>query len=201
MANIGMRKVFIAKRTASGTYDVTGGLESCGHAVSVNLTPTWAEGQNYGDDMQVDSDSEFVSAALALGTTNVPAPFHNTMFGNTVSQDGKTITHNKDDEPPFVGTGFIGVEKVDNVRSFVASFLPKVKFREPDSTLNTKTNSITYSNPTVNGTVFTEDNGDWKIDEICTTEAAAVEWLQGKFGVTASNGGNGSAGGYGSTGG
>ena len=92
--------------------------------------------------------------------------------------------HNKDDEAPYVGTGFIGVEKVDGVRSYVASFLPKVKFREPDCQLNTKTNSITYSNPSINGTALAEDDGDWKIDEICETEAAAIEWLEDQFGVS-----------------
>ena len=186
MANIGMRKVFIAERVASKTYNVTGGLASCGHAVSVNITPTWAEGQNYGDDMQVDMDNDFVSASVALSTTNVPASFHETMFGNTVtaSEGSTNIVHNKDDEPPYVGTGFIGVEKVDGVRSYVASFLPKVKFREPDCQLNTKTNSITYSNPSINGTALAEDDGDWKIDEICETEAAAIEWLEDQFGVS-----------------
>lgn len=185
MANIGMRKIFIAKRTAAKTYDVTGGLVSCGHAVSVNIVPTWAEGQNYGDDMQVDADNDFVSASITLGTTNVPPAFHETMFGNTVTtgQDGTTIVHNKDDEPPHVGVGFIGVEKVDGVKSYVATFHPKAKFREPDSTLNTKTNSITYNNPSIAGTVLAEDDGDWKIDEICTTEAAAIEWLEDQFGA------------------
>lgn len=186
MANIGMRKIFIAKRTAANTYDVAGGLSTCGHAVSAAINPVLAEGGNYGDDTQTDTDSEFVSATVALGTTNVPAPFHNTMFGNTVSNDGKTITHNKNDEPPYVGCGFIGIEKVDGVRSYVATFLPKAKFKEPDSTANTKTNTITYNNPTINGTALAEDNGDWKIDEICTTEAAAVTWIQGKFGAQTS---------------
>ena len=186
MANIGMRKVFIAERVASKTYNVTGGLASCGHAVSVNITPTWAEGQNYGDDMQVDTDNEFVSASVALSTTNVPASFHETMFGNTVtaSEGSTNIVHNKDDEAPYVGVGFIGVEKVDGVRSYVASFLTKAKFKEPDCQLNTKTNSITYSNPSINGTALAEDDGDWKIDEICETEAAAIEWLEDQFGVS-----------------
>ena len=189
MANIGMRKVFIAKRTAANAYDVTGGLASCGHAVSANITPTWAEGQNYGDDIQVDEDSDFVSAGIALGTTNVPAAFHETMFGNTVAtaSGSTTITHNKDDAPNYVGVGLIGVEKVDGARSFVATFLPKAKFKEPDSALNTKTNNITYSNPTINGTAFADDNGNWKVDEICATEAAAITWLQGKFGVSSGN--------------
>lgn len=187
MANIGMRKVFIAKRTAAGTYDVTGGLKSCGHAVSCGIVPAWAEGHNYGDDAEVDTDNEFVNAAITLGTTNVPAPFHNTMFGNTVSQEGKDITDNINDEPPFVGTGFIGVEKVDNVKSYVATFLPKVKYKEPDSTVNTKTNSITYTNPVINGTALAEDNGDWKKDHIETTEQAALEWLQTQFGVSSAS--------------
>lgn len=184
MANIGMRKLFIAKRNGVGQYD-TENLESCGHAVSMSITVTKAEGGNYGDDVQVDVDSEFVSASVTAGTTNVPAKFHNVMFGHALSDDGKTITRNKDDEAPYVGVGFVGVEKVDGVRTFVASFLPKVRFSEPDSTLNTKTNSITYENPTIPGTALAEDDGTWKTDHIADTEDAAVAWIKEQFGVTA----------------
>ena len=180
MANIGMRKVFIAERVASKTYNVTGGLASCGHAVSVNITPTWAEGQNYGDDMQVDTDNDFVSASVALSTTNVPASFHETMFGNTVTSSG--VTHGKDDEPNMVGYGTIGVEKVDGVRKYVALFMPKCKFFEPADSLETRGDSITYKTPSITGKGFALDSGAWKYSQVCDTEAAAITWLETKFG-------------------
>lgn len=176
MAYIGLRKTYIAK-LESGSYT---GPETVGHAVSTEVTPNFAEGELYGDDMVVESDREFVDADINIGVTTVPKAFNDTMFGNTVGADG--VTHNANDEPNFVGYGTIGVEKVDGVKKFVGMFMPKCKFFEPGVSMNTKGNSITYNTPSITGKGYAKDNGDWKYTEVFDTEAGAIAWIETKFG-------------------
>lgn len=80
-----------------------------------------------------------------------------------------------------MGFGFISVEKVNGVRSFVAAFLPKVKFTEPSDDYETKGESITYKTPSITGKATADDDGVWKETDVFATEAEAVSWITGKF--------------------
>lgn len=177
MAYIGLRKTYIAK-IVNEAYTA---LATLAHAVSTDITPNYAEGSLYGDDMMVESDKEFKDADISMGVTTLPQSFRSTMFGNTVGDSG--VTHNKDDESNFVGYGTIGVEKVDGVRKYVALFMPKCKFFEPADSLETRGDSITYKTPSITGKGFALDSGAWKYSQVCDTEAAAITWLETKFGA------------------
>lgn len=179
MANIGLRKPFVGKLNTDGTYAAPAAL---GKAVSLELTPNYATGALYGDDVKVEDDREFVDATITLGVTTVPVEFNNSMFGHTVTDSA--TTYNADDVIPYVGFGIIGTEKVDGVKKYVATFLPKCKFSEPGKSYATKGDSITYNTPSLEGSAMALDNLDWKYDKICDTEAEAVTWINGKFGVT-----------------
>ena len=177
MASIGLRKPYIATLNSNGTYT---GTATLGKAVSTNITPNYAEGSLYGDDIKCEEDREFTDASIEMGVTTVPTAFNNVMFGHTVS-DGLT-TYNANDESNYVGYGTIGVEKVDGVKKYVAMFLPKCKFYDPGESLSTKGDSITYNTPTISGTAFALDSGVWKYTKACDTESAAISWIETKFG-------------------
>ncbi|MDO4648075.1 MAG: major tail protein [Eubacteriales bacterium] len=175
MANIGLRKPFVGKKTDTG-YDTHATL---GKAVSIEVTPNYATGALYGDDTKCEEDREFIDATVTLGTTTVPVKFNESMFGHALNVD--ETTYNAYDEVPYVGLGFIGVEKIDGVKKYVATFLPRVKFAEPGKSYETKGDSITYNTPSLEGSALALDNGDWKFDKICDTEADAITWIEGKF--------------------
>ncbi len=177
MANIGLRKPYVGKRTDTG-YDAPATL---GKAVSIEVTPNYATGALYGDDTKCEEDREFIDATVTLGTTTVPVAFNSSIFGHTVASE--ETTYNAYDEIPYVGLGFVGVEKVDGVKKYVATFLPRVKFAEPGKSYETKGDSITYNTPSLEGNALAEDNGDWKFDKICETEEAAITWIKSKFGA------------------
>ena len=65
MAYIGLRKPIIAPRTGAGKYSTPFVL---GKAISLNVTPNYAEGSLNADDGQAEYDKEFNYADVTLGT-------------------------------------------------------------------------------------------------------------------------------------
>lgn len=181
MAYIGLRKPIIGKRTAAKKY---GKPFAFGKAVALQVTPNYAEGQLYADDVQAEYDKEFNYAELTLGTSTIPIQAHSQMFGHKVEEQEKAVTMNANDENGFVGMAWITVEKVDGVRSYVGNFLYKAKFSEPSEDYATKGESIEYKTPSISGRALAEDDGDWKDVKSFETEKKAYDWImKEKFGV------------------
>lgn len=182
MAYVGLRKLFIGALKEDGTYDEPFQL---GKAIGVNVSPSYAEGSLYADDEQAEYDKEFLYADVTLNTSTLPIKAHNVMFGHKVNEEETGVTFNKDDQAGYVGSAWISVEKVDNVRKYVGNFLTKVKFSEPSDEHSTKGESIEYKTPTISGRAINNSSGDWKATEICETADAALAWIYEKFGTTA----------------
>ncbi len=49
----------------------------------------------------------------------------------------------------------------------------------------TKGESIEFTTPTIEGTLMTLPNGDWKDETIVAAEDAALAWLDAKAGIAA----------------
>ena len=174
MAFIGLRKPFVAK------YDRLTGTYSDGfqysHAVSMSVTPNYAEGSLYGDDVQVEYEKAFTNAAIALGTTSTPSQAASTMFGHKV-EDG-TVIYRATDEPNYVGVGVIAPEIVDGARQFVAMIIVAAKFADSADTFTTKADSMTYNTPAIEGSAVANEDGTWKITKIFATEEDAVAFIK-----------------------
>lgn len=181
MAYIGLRKPIIAQRTGAGKYSTPFVL---GKAISLNVTPNYAEGSLNADDGQAEYDKEFNYADVTLGTSTLPIEAHEKMFGHTVSTEGKEVTMNANDESSYVGTGWVTVEKIDGVRFFTANVLVKVKYSEPSEEYSTKGNSIEYKTPSISGRALKEDDGTWKKVKQFDTEKEALDYIYKFFGVT-----------------
>lgn len=179
MAKVGFRKIYIAKRTAAGTYEKP---FKFGKAINLSVSPQYAEGTLYADDALAEEDKEFKYADVTLGTNTIPAESHTIMFGHKVDESGE-ITHSTDDQGQYVGQGWLSVERVDGVRSFVANFLKKVKFTEPSEEYETKGDSIAYKTPSISGKAMAEEDGSWKAAKPFATEEEALTWLFEKFGA------------------
>lgn len=179
MAYIGLRKPIVGRRKAAGSYETP---FTFGKAVSLNIAPNYAEGSLYADDIQAEYDKEFNYAEVTLGTSTIPIQAHQHMFGHTVVEAEKSVVANANDENNYIGLGWITVEKVDGVRSFIGNFLPKVKFSEPTEDYTTKGESIEYKTPSISGRALAEDDGLWKSVKSFETEAEAVTWINSQFG-------------------
>lgn len=177
MAYVGLRKPIIAQLKSDGTYDDPFAF---GKAIGMQVTPNYAEGSLYADDGQAEYDKEFSYAEVTLNTSTIPIVAHEKMFGHTVTE--KNVKFNGDDQNNDVGLGWISVEKVNGVRSFIGNFLSKVKFSEPSEDYATRGESIEYKTPSITGRASAVDGGDWKETETFATEAEAKNWIYGKFG-------------------
>ena len=177
MAYVGLRKPIIAQLKSDGTYDDPFAF---GKAIGLQVTPNYAEGSLYADDGQAEYDKEFSYAEVTLNTSTIPIAAHEKMFGHTVTE--KNVKFNGDDQNNDVGLGWISVEKVNGVRSFIGNFLDKVKFSEPSEDYATRGESIEYKTPSITGRASAVDGGGWKETETFATEAEAKNWIYGKFG-------------------
>ena len=180
MAYIGLRKPIIGKRTGAKKYENPFAL---GKAVSLQVTPNYAEGSLYGDDIQAEYDKEFNYAEITMGTTTIPIKAHAAMFGHEVEEAEKSIEMNANDENEYVGMAWITVEKVDGVKCFTGNFLYKVKCSEPSEDYTTKGESIEYKTPSITGRALAEDDGAWKKVKAFDTEEKAIEWINTMFGT------------------
>ena len=179
MAYVGLRKPIIGRLKEDGSYNDPFYM---GKAIGLQVTPNYAEGSLYADDGQAEYDKEFTYAEVTLNTSTIPIKAHNEMFGHTVDEERKAVKFNADDQNNDIGMGWISVEKVNGVRSFIGNFLSKVKFSEPSEDYSTKGESIEYKTPSITGRASSLDNGDWKDTETFDTDTKAKNWIYEKFG-------------------
>lgn len=183
MANYKARMPMIAKRSDAGVY--SGGL-AVGKLIQVGITPAVADVKLYGDDVVAESVVSFTNAAVTLSITTVPvdaavAMFNVTKNGNAGTEDIKWADNN----PEYVGFGFITTEMVDNADKVKVTWLPKVKFALPTETYDTKGESVTFGTPALTATAYKDDvTNEWKHDYYCATADAAVTKLKELCGIT-----------------
>ncbi|MBP5309635.1 MAG: major tail protein [Lachnospiraceae bacterium] len=183
MAYVGLRKPYVAKyNRISKTY--SDGFKYS-HAVSLNITPNYAEASLFGDDMQVEYEKSFTNATISLGTTSTPIEAASVMFGHTVDLANKKVTYKATDEANYVGLGVIAPEKVDGENKFVALIVLSAKFADSSEAFSTKADSLTFTTPTIEGSASAaDDDGTWKITETFDDEASAEAFVKNYLNIT-----------------
>ena len=180
MAYVGLRKPIVAPLNSDGPYGTT---VAWGKAVAFSEAPNSTSAELYGDDALAESEKATTGAGLTLGTTDIPDTVQEPLFGHSAT-DGERIA-NISDEAPYCGMGLIGVKKVNGVRAYEARFYPKTQWNDPSVDINTRAGSTEFQTPSTEGTAMPLDNGDWRYVEEFSTEAAALEYINGKFGAAA----------------
>lgn len=200
MAKIGLNSLFYSKLTEAqdGTpsYD---GAKSFGKAVSCSSSISNNSATLYADDTLAESDTSFQSGTVTLGVDDDREATFADVLGHQVTEEGEVIS-NVNDTAPWVGLGRVVVKMVNNVRYYKTIILNKVKFSEPSDDDNTKGESVEFSTPSIEGTIATLGNGDWKDVKVFATRDEAVAFIQATFASTEStyrvvydaNGGTGS---------
>lgn len=180
MANFGLSKPWIAKYSSAGKY--TDAFQ-CGKAVSTAVTPNTVSASLYGDNQQVEQVVEFTNATVTLGVTSLPSEAGPMLFGHKADTAG-VETSNTGDSGSYVGYGFVVASMDNGTKKYQACILHKVKFTEGEESYQTKGDQITFATPSLSGTAYGDDNGDWRTKSaLFDTEAAADAWIQEKLGV------------------
>ena len=184
MATIGLDSLVYAKITedteGNETYDTPKILAK---AMTAELTIDPAEATLFADDGVCEVVKEFKSGTLTLGIDDIGAAVAGDLIGVKVDNNGVLVSSVEDSAEP-VAVGFRAKKANGKYRYF---WLYRVKFGIPGTSLQTKGDSITFSTPTIEGTVMRRNKEDaggnhpWKIEvtegETSVTPATISGWF------------------------
>ena len=179
MAGIGLKNFKYAKLNLDGqTY---GTVKTLAGAIECKVTLDLTEASLYADDALKEQVSLFKSGTLTAGIDDDNDSVFAELLGKTVDEQTGVVTSNTEDLPIYVGFGHIVSKIVNGEKKYKVKFFPKVKFKPfiPDS--KTKGDSLEFTTPSVEATIFENDNGDWEKHSVCSTESEANTLLESFF--------------------
>lgn len=179
MATIGLDKLYYAKITeATDGAETYGTPISLAKAMKADLSVELAEATLYADDGPAEVVKEFKSGTLSLGIDDIGVTAAEDLTGAKLDDNHVVVSGGEDGGTP-VAVGFRAKKANGKYRYF---WLYRVKFGIPATNLATKGDSITFSTPTIEGTVFRRNKLDgngkhpWKaeVNEDDTSVPASV---------------------------
>ena len=184
MATIGLDKLYYAPITESATGEETYGTPAIlAKAISAELSVELAEATLYADDGAAEIVKEFKSGTLSLGVDDIGAAIASALTGATIDSNQVIISASEDGGTP-VAIGFRAKKSNGKYRYF---WLYRVKFGIPATNLATKGDSITFSTPTIEGTVLRRNKTDtsgkhpWKAEVTEGDESVSTETISGWY--------------------
>lgn len=175
MAKIGLKYPVYKTEDSQG---VIGKAIQADISITVNNVPL------YADDALAENDRTFQNGTLTLGVDDLSDEVYATLLGHEINQETGEIIANGSDVSPFVGVGFYGTKRVNNVNKYRAIWLPRVQFGEPNDTNTTKGETVTWNTPVIEGVIMLDDDGNWKHEQTFDTEDEAKAYLEEKAGIT-----------------
>lgn len=159
MATIGLDKLFYSKITEDAlgneTYEKPKQLAK---AISADLSVELNEATLYADDGQAEAVKEFKSGTLSLGIDDIGQAVAADLVGATIDKNGVLVSGGEDAATP-VAVGFRARKANGKYKYY---WLYRVLFGVPATNLATKGDSITFSTPTIEGTIFRRNKVDAK---------------------------------------
>ena len=157
MATIGLDMLYYAKITEDENGNETYGLpKKLAKAMSAELSVELAEATLYADDGAAEIVKEFKNGTLSLGVDDIGNEVASDLTGATIDKNNVVISSSEDGGEP-VAIGFRAKKSNNKYRYF---WLYRVKFGIPSTSLATKGDSITFSTPTIEGTILRRNKVD-----------------------------------------
>lgn len=159
MATIGLDMLYYSKITEDEEGNETYATpEKLAKAISAELSVELVEAILYADDGIAEIVKEFGNGNLVLGIDDIGSAAASTLTGATIDSNGVVISASEDGGEP-VAIGFRAKKANGKYKYF---WLYKVKFGIPATNLATKGESITFSTPTIEGTIMRRNKLDGK---------------------------------------
>ena len=188
MATIGLDKLFYAPITEDDDGNETYGTPAqLAKAMSADLSVELAEATLYADDGAAEVVKEFKSGTLSLGVDDLGSGVASILTGSTIDSNGVVVSTSEDGGNP-VAIGFRAKKANGKYKYF---WLYRVKFGIPATALATKGDSITFSTPTIEGTILRRNKPDakerhpWKVevteDDTDVTAETITNWYQSVY--------------------
>jgi phi13 family phage major tail protein len=182
-----MKKVGLKHPVYARYSDATGSpVYTNGAVIAKAMSASIAINKNntilYADDDIDEIDQSFISGTETLGINELPLEVQSVLLGHAIVNG--EMTANSNDISPYIGHGFYGKIKRNNVNKWRAIWFKKMQFGEPNDETETQGESVVFQTPSIEGTIMKDINGDWKDEKVFDTEAEAIAWLDGKAGIT-----------------
>ena len=159
MATIGLDRLYYAKITEGENGEETYATPTpLAKAISAELSVELAEAILYADDGAAEIVKEFKNGTLALGIDDIGSTVASDLTGATIDDNHVLISTSEDGGAP-VAVGFRAKKANGKYKYY---WLYKVKFGIPATNLATKGDSITFSMPTIEGTIMRRNKLDAK---------------------------------------
>lgn len=159
MATIGLDKLYYAKITEDENGNETYATPvQLAKAMTADLSVELAEATLYADDGASEIVKEFKNGTLSLGVDDVGAAVASDLTGATIDANGVVVSTSEDGGDP-VAVGFRAKKSNGKYKYY---WLYRVKFGIPATNLATKGDSITFSTPTIEGTILRRNKVDGK---------------------------------------
>ena len=183
MATIGLDKLYYAKITEDENGNETYATPvQLAKAMNADLSVELAEATLYADDGAAEIVKEFKNGTLSLGVDDVGASVASDLTGATIDANDVVVSTSEDGGDP-VAVGFRAKKSNGKYKYY---WLYRVKFGIPATNLATKGDSITFSTPTIEGTILRRNKADaggkhpWKAEALegDVTAATITNWYK-----------------------
>lgn len=159
MATIGLDRLYYAKITEDEIGEETYAAPvPLAKAISADMSVELAEAILYADDGAAEIVKEFKNGTLSLGIDDIGVSAASDLTGAIIDDNHVLISTSEDGGTP-VAVGFRAKKANGKYRYY---WLYKVKFGIPATNLATKGDSITFSTPTIEGTIMRRNKLDAK---------------------------------------
>ena len=182
MASIGLKSFLYGEfYEEKGTYEDPKKLAG---AIEFQESLTTNDAKLYADDVLQESDTSVSGGTITLGIDDDDDAIFSPLLGKTVTKimlEEESIdvsVSNTEDDPKAVGFGYI-TKKTKG--KYKVNFYPKIKFSPYNLEARTKEESLEYTTPSVEGTLFPLENGDYKKEATVDSEEKAVKLLKSFF--------------------
>jgi len=192
MATIGLDKLYYASITEDSNGDEKYGTPvQLAKAISADISIELNEATLYADDGQAEAVKEFKSGTLSLGVDEIGNEAAAALVGARVDANGVLISSGEDISN-YVAIGFRAKKSNGKYKYY---WLYRVLFGIPATNLATKGDSITFSTPTIEGTILQRNKTDgankhlWKaeITESNTNTSIINAWYNAVYEPTYTN--------------
>jgi phi13 family phage major tail protein len=186
MATIGLDKLYYAKITEDENGNETYGTPSqLAKAISADLSVELNEATLYADDGQAEIVREFKSGTITLSVDEIGHDIVADLVGAEIDSNGVLISGDNDSAKP-VAIGFRARKSNGKYKYY---WLYRVLFSIPATNLATKGDSITFSTPTIEGTILRRNKPDtsskhpWKaeVTESESTKTIVEDWFDAVY--------------------
>ncbi|MBR3298944.1 MAG: phage tail protein [Clostridia bacterium] len=188
MATIGLDHLYYSKITEDANGSETYGTPSVlAKAMTAGITVELNEAALYADDGQAEIVKEFKSGTLSLGVDDIGAQAAGDLTGTVIDANGVVISTSEDGGEP-VAVGFRAKMSNGLYRYY---WLYRVIFGISATNLTTKGDSITFSTPTIEGTVMRRNRLDafgkhpWKAeltdDGTTAKKSVIANWFESVY--------------------